>query len=164
MGWIILSSEASSQPDSPSPTVWKGQGLFFPRSARPSIRCPGRAFLPEDPGCSLPRRAHEHDAPRDHQADRKGPFEQVAAICWNLPAWRKAIWLLFWEGGDQKRLPTLFVGAQTLIIGLIVYHQDQPEEMAMIGRDVEKMVLTRRPRYHIGDRILIHGRETVVFA
>ena len=124
----------------------------------------GKSFSPGRSGCSLPRRAHEHDAPCDHQADRKGPFEQVAAICWNLPAWRKAIWLLFWEGGDQKRLPTLFVGAQTLIIGLIVYHQDQSEEMARLGRCVEKIVLIRRPRYHIEDRILIHGRETVVFA
>jgi formyltetrahydrofolate deformylase len=45
-----------------------------------------------------------------------------------------------------------------------VDHGDQPEEMARLGRDVEKMVLARGLRYHIEDRILIHGRKTVVFA
>jgi len=45
-----------------------------------------------------------------------------------------------------------------------VDHGDSPEEMARLGRDVEKAVLARGLRYHLEDRILIHGRKTVVFA
>jgi formyltetrahydrofolate deformylase len=31
------------------------------------------------------------------------------------------------------------------------------------GRDVEKMVLARGLRYHLEDRVLVHGNKTVVF-
>ncbi len=45
-----------------------------------------------------------------------------------------------------------------------VDHGDSPEEMARLGRDVEKMVLARGLRYHVEDRVVIHGNKTVVFA
>ncbi len=45
-----------------------------------------------------------------------------------------------------------------------VDHGDSPEEMARLGRDIEKMVLARGLRYHIEDRILVHGSKTIVFA
>ena len=45
-----------------------------------------------------------------------------------------------------------------------VDHGDSPEEMARLGRDIEKMVLSRGLRYHMEDRILVHGSKTIVFA
>jgi len=33
-----------------------------------------------------------------------------------------------------------------------------------LGKDVEKAVLSRGLRYHIEDRVLVHGNKTVVFA
>lgn len=45
-----------------------------------------------------------------------------------------------------------------------VDHGDSPEEMARLGRDIEKIVLARGFRYHIEDRILIHGSKTIVFS
>lgn len=45
-----------------------------------------------------------------------------------------------------------------------VDHGDSPEDMARLGRDIEKIVLARGLRYHIEDRILFHGNKTIVFA
>lgn len=44
-----------------------------------------------------------------------------------------------------------------------VDHDDDPEEMVRLGKDIEKIVLGRGVRYHVEDRILIHGRKTIVF-
>jgi formyltetrahydrofolate deformylase len=44
-----------------------------------------------------------------------------------------------------------------------VDHGDSPEEMARLGRDIEKSVLARGLRYHVQDRILIHKNKTIVF-
>jgi formyltetrahydrofolate deformylase len=33
-----------------------------------------------------------------------------------------------------------------------------------LGRDVEKLVLARGVRYHLQDRVIIHGNKTVVFS
>jgi formyltetrahydrofolate deformylase len=44
-----------------------------------------------------------------------------------------------------------------------ISHQDMPEDMVRLGRDVEKMVLARGLRWHLQDRILVHGNKTVVF-
>lgn len=44
-----------------------------------------------------------------------------------------------------------------------ISHQDTPEEMVRLGRDVEKMVLSRGLRWHLQDRILVQGNKTVVF-
>lgn len=45
-----------------------------------------------------------------------------------------------------------------------VGHGDSAARMVQFGRDVEKMVLARGLRYHVEDRVLIHGNKTVVFA
>lgn len=45
-----------------------------------------------------------------------------------------------------------------------VDHGDSVEEMMRLGRDVEKMVLARGVRYHLQDRVMIHGNKTVVFS
>jgi len=45
-----------------------------------------------------------------------------------------------------------------------VSHRDQPEEMVRLGRDVEKTALARGLRWHLEDRVLVHGNKTVVFA
>ena len=44
-----------------------------------------------------------------------------------------------------------------------ISHQDQPEDMVRLGRDVEKTVLARGLRWHLQDRILVQGNKTVVF-
>ena len=44
-----------------------------------------------------------------------------------------------------------------------ISHRDQPEEMVRLGKDVEKTVLSRGLRWHLADRVLVHGNKTVVF-
>lgn len=44
-----------------------------------------------------------------------------------------------------------------------VSHSQTIEDMRRLGRDVEKTVLSRGLRYHLEDRVLIHGNKTVVF-
>ncbi|RTE65986.1 formyltetrahydrofolate deformylase [Amphritea opalescens] len=44
-----------------------------------------------------------------------------------------------------------------------VSHRDQPQEMVRLGKDVEKTVLSRGLRWHLDDRVLVHGNKTVVF-
>lgn len=44
-----------------------------------------------------------------------------------------------------------------------VRHDDSVEELIRLGRDVEKAVLAKGLRYHLEDRVLIHGNKTVVF-
>jgi formyltetrahydrofolate deformylase len=36
--------------------------------------------------------------------------------------------------------------------------------MVRLGRDVEKLALARGLRWHLEDRVLVHGNKTVVFA
>lgn len=45
-----------------------------------------------------------------------------------------------------------------------VNHSHSIDDMKRLGRDVEKTVLARGLRYHLEDRVLIHGNKTVVFA
>lgn len=45
-----------------------------------------------------------------------------------------------------------------------ISHQDSIEDLVRLGKDVEKMVLARGLRYHLEDRVLVHGNQTVVFA
>jgi formyltetrahydrofolate deformylase len=45
-----------------------------------------------------------------------------------------------------------------------VDHGDTVADMMRLGRDVEKMVLARGVRYHLQDRVMIHGNKTVVFS
>jgi formyltetrahydrofolate deformylase len=46
---------------------------------------------------------------------------------------------------------------------LRVDHGDTVADMMRLGRDVEKQVLARGLRYHLQDRVIIHGNKTVVF-
>jgi formyltetrahydrofolate deformylase len=42
-------------------------------------------------------------------------------------------------------------------------HTDDVTDMVRKGRDIEKMVLARGLRAHVEDRVLVHGKRTVVF-
>jgi len=44
-----------------------------------------------------------------------------------------------------------------------ISHRDQLEDLMQKGRDLEKVVLARAVRWHIGHRILIYANKTVVF-
>lgn len=44
-----------------------------------------------------------------------------------------------------------------------ISHRDTVEDMVRLGKDVEKMVLSRGVRCHLEDRVLLHGNKTVVF-
>ena len=44
-----------------------------------------------------------------------------------------------------------------------ISHAHTIDDMKRLGRDVEKTVLARGLRYHLEDRVLIHGNKTVVF-
>jgi formyltetrahydrofolate deformylase len=45
-----------------------------------------------------------------------------------------------------------------------ISHRDLSEDMVRLGRDVEKTVLARGLRWHLEDRVLVHGNKTVVFS
>ncbi|MBL8150296.1 MAG: formyltetrahydrofolate deformylase [Blastocatellia bacterium] len=45
-----------------------------------------------------------------------------------------------------------------------VSHEDSPEELSRIGRDIERIVLARAVKAHLEHRIILSGRRTVVFA
>jgi formyltetrahydrofolate deformylase len=42
-------------------------------------------------------------------------------------------------------------------------HSDAVEDLIRYGKDIEKTVLARGLRYHVEDRVLVHGNKTVVF-
>lgn len=42
-------------------------------------------------------------------------------------------------------------------------HSDAADDMVRYGKDIEKMVLARGLRYHLEDRVLVHGNKTIVF-
>jgi formyltetrahydrofolate deformylase len=44
-----------------------------------------------------------------------------------------------------------------------VDHRDSTADMARKGRDIEKVVLARGLRWHLEDRVLVHGNRTVIF-
>jgi formyltetrahydrofolate deformylase len=44
-----------------------------------------------------------------------------------------------------------------------VDHSDTVDDLVRYGKDVEKTVLARALRYHLEDRVLVHGQKTVVF-
>jgi formyltetrahydrofolate deformylase len=44
-----------------------------------------------------------------------------------------------------------------------VSHRDHAEDMVHLGRDIERTVLARAVRWHLEDRVLVHGNRTVVF-
>jgi formyltetrahydrofolate deformylase len=44
-----------------------------------------------------------------------------------------------------------------------VEHYHTPDDLLRLGRDCERLALARGVRYHVKERVLIHGRKTVVF-
>jgi formyltetrahydrofolate deformylase len=44
-----------------------------------------------------------------------------------------------------------------------VTHRDTVEDLALLGREVERRVLARAVRWHLEDRVLVDGDRTVVF-
>ncbi len=44
-----------------------------------------------------------------------------------------------------------------------VSHREGPDAMMRIGRDIERTVLARAVKWHLEDRVLVHGNRTVVF-
>ena len=44
-----------------------------------------------------------------------------------------------------------------------ISHHDTLQDMARKGKDIEKVVLARGLRFHLEDRVLIHGNKTIVF-
>ncbi|KJK52799.1 formyltetrahydrofolate deformylase [Lentzea aerocolonigenes] len=46
---------------------------------------------------------------------------------------------------------------------LRVHHGDSVADMVRKGRDIEKVVLARGLRWHLEDRVLVHGNQTVIF-
>jgi formyltetrahydrofolate deformylase len=45
-----------------------------------------------------------------------------------------------------------------------ISHRDTVEDMVRLGKDCEKSVLARGLRWHLEDRVLVHGNKTVVFS
>ncbi len=45
-----------------------------------------------------------------------------------------------------------------------VSHTDEVQDMVRLGRDAEKTVLARGLRWHLEDRVLVHGNKTVIFS
>lgn len=44
-----------------------------------------------------------------------------------------------------------------------VEHFHAPDDLLRLGRDCERMALARGVRYHVDDRVLIHGNRSIVF-
>ena len=44
-----------------------------------------------------------------------------------------------------------------------VEHFHSPDDLLRLGRDCERLALARGVRYHIDDRVLIHGNKSIVF-
>lgn len=45
-----------------------------------------------------------------------------------------------------------------------VSHADDVADMVRQGRDIERLVLSRGLRWHLEDRVLVHGSKTVIFS
>jgi len=44
-----------------------------------------------------------------------------------------------------------------------VEHFHTPDDLLRLGRDCERLALSRGVRYHVSDRVLIHGNKSIVF-
>lgn len=44
-----------------------------------------------------------------------------------------------------------------------VRHSDTIEDMMRLGKDVENTTLSRGLRYHLEDRVIVHGNKTILF-
>lgn len=45
-----------------------------------------------------------------------------------------------------------------------VMHDNSPQDLVMIGKDIERLVLARAVKAHVEHRIIISGRRTIVFS
>lgn len=45
-----------------------------------------------------------------------------------------------------------------------IRHSDTIKDMMRLGKDVENVVLAKGLRYHLEDRVLVHGNKTILFA
>jgi formyltetrahydrofolate deformylase len=45
-----------------------------------------------------------------------------------------------------------------------VAHRLSPEELELVGQDVERIVLARAVQWHLADRVLVHENRTIVFS
>jgi formyltetrahydrofolate deformylase len=44
-----------------------------------------------------------------------------------------------------------------------VEHYHDPDDLVRLGRDCERLALARGVRYHVEDRVLVHGTKAIVF-
>jgi formyltetrahydrofolate deformylase len=44
-----------------------------------------------------------------------------------------------------------------------VTHRDNVDALVQLGADLERIVLLRAVRWHLADRVLVHGSRTLVF-
>jgi len=44
-----------------------------------------------------------------------------------------------------------------------ISHKDSLADLVRKGRDLERLVLARALHYHLADRVLVHGRRTIIF-
>lgn len=75
-----------------------------------------------------------------------------------------------WERGVKLIGATCHYVTEELDAGPIVEqevirveHFHSPEDMLRLGRDCERQALARGVRWHLADRVLVHGKRTVVF-
>jgi formyltetrahydrofolate deformylase len=45
-----------------------------------------------------------------------------------------------------------------------IRHSDTIKDMMRLGKDVENVVLSRGLRYHLEDRVIVHGNKTILFS
>ncbi|MCH8557801.1 MAG: formyltetrahydrofolate deformylase [Balneolia bacterium] len=75
-----------------------------------------------------------------------------------------------WERGVKMIGATAHYATEDLDEGPIieqdvqrVMHEESPEELKQIGRDVERIVLSRAVQAHLEHRIILSGRRTIIF-
>lgn len=75
-----------------------------------------------------------------------------------------------WERGVKLIGATAHIATEELDEGPILAqdvepcsHRDSVQDLVRKGRDIERVVLARAVRAHLEDRILVHGRRTIVF-
>ena len=44
-----------------------------------------------------------------------------------------------------------------------ISHKDSVADMIRKGKDLERMVLSKAVRWHLDDRVMVHGNKTIVF-
>lgn len=44
-----------------------------------------------------------------------------------------------------------------------ITHRDSVSDMIRKGKDLERLVLSQAVRWHLDDRVMVHGNKTIVF-